>query len=103
VKRIFGFRSRKAVRRAADAHVHLLQVAACSKYSLQLGEALTEFVFATILCKAEMCSSSRPLKTEERKCLFERFLRASIASKITRTEHDLHTFYIFPLHKARRT
>jgi hypothetical protein len=28
--------------------VYLLQVAACSKYSLQLGEAVTEFVFATI-------------------------------------------------------
>ncbi|MFZ4696528.1 MAG: hypothetical protein ACOYMO_00865 [Phycisphaerales bacterium] len=28
--------------------MHLLQVAACSKYSLQLGEAVTEFVFATI-------------------------------------------------------
>jgi hypothetical protein len=34
--------------------MHLLQAAVCGKYPLQLGEALTEFVFATILCKAEM-------------------------------------------------
>jgi hypothetical protein len=48
----------------------------CSENPLQLGEAVTEVVFATILCKAEICSASRPQKTDERKRLPQRLLRA---------------------------
>jgi hypothetical protein len=48
----------------------------CSKYPLQVGEAVTEIVFATTLCKAEICSASRPQKTDERKRLPQRLLRA---------------------------
>ena len=48
----------------------------CSRYPLQLGEAVTEIVFATTLCKAMICSVSHPQKTEERKYLPQRLLRS---------------------------
>lgn len=72
--------------------MHLLQVAACSKCPLQPCETVTEFVFATILCKAAICAPARPHKTDERKCLLYLCLRADIPSNITHTEYDLHTF-----------
>jgi hypothetical protein len=39
----------------------------------------------------------------EYKCLPSRCLHAARPSKITHSERDLHMFYMFPLHKARRT